>query len=236
MNSIRLLGFLIFGWYSYLIIRYLFEQQPKLHLRVGKRYAFIFYLFFFVHFLGQLELVVIPFINIDKQAYYTLSFRYFWHPLNIIKSCIFLLFAISEIKGVQSSILGNNIHHNFDTITREEDINRFIQKVLLEEKAFLQHDFDIKKSLSGNNLSERDFRLMIKRDWGLTIHEFIIKLKIKEFVEISQNKNYGRYGMEGLYEMAGFNSKATFYRNFKKEMGITPSDYLKNLKRSDTAS
>ncbi len=141
-----------------------------------------------------------------------------------------MLFAISEIKGIHTSILGNNLHHHFDRINQEEEVNSFIQKTLLEEKVFLRHDFDIKKALSDHNLSERDFRLMVKRDRGLTIHEFIIKLKVKAFIEISQNEDYGRYGMEGLYEMAGFNSKATFYRNFKKEMGITPSDYLKKVK------
>ncbi len=231
MNTIRVLGFLILFWYSYLIVRFLFEKQTELKPGVSKRYTFIFSLFFIPRFLGHLEFVAIPFIDIDKQAYYILSFRYFWHPLNIIVSIVFLLFAISEIKGIHSFILGNKIHHHFDTINRGDEVKRFIQEELLEERLFLKPDFNIKQALADNNLSERDFRLTVKRDWGRTIHEFINKLKVEEFIKISQNENYGRYGMEGLYEMAGFNSKATFYRNFKKEMGVTPSDYLKNLHR-----
>ena len=226
INSIRALGFILLLGYTFLIVRLFHEQKPRLKIQASKRYLFVFGFFFMKHFLGHIEIVVLPFLNFDSQEYYTLSFRYFWHPLNIVSSCVLLLFALSEIRGIQKLIFGNTIHHQFDSIKDESKINQYIEEQLIAQRVFLQSEFDIKTSLSKHQLSERNFRLFIKRDFDRTINEFVNKLKVEEFLKISKDESFAKYSMDGLYEKAGFNSRATFYRILKREMGVTPSDYL----------
>ena len=44
--------------------------------------------------------------------------------------------------------------------------------------------------------------------------------------------NLRRYTLEALSEHCGFSSRASFFRSFKKVTGITPNEYIKNIKMS----
>ena len=228
VNSIRGMGFIIVCFYAYLIIKCLRRSMPVLKGGIIKRYFFIFTLLFLQRVLGHIEYVLIPILDIETQPYYLLSFRYFWHPLNIATNCIMLLFALSEIQGIGKLVFGNSILNQFDSIQDETSIVAYIEKHLVRQKLFTAMDFDLKKSLSSVRISEKDFRLYVKKEFGLSVNEFINKIKVDEFIKVSNDQKYTKYTIDSLYEIAGFRSKATFYRSFKKYTSITPAEFMKN--------
>lgn len=42
-----------------------------------------------------------------------------------------------------------------------------------------------------------------------------------------------KFTLEHIYKEAGFSSQSTFNRIFKEQTGITPSEYIENLNKSD---
>lgn len=42
------------------------------------------------------------------------------------------------------------------------------------------------------------------------------------------DKRYARMSVEGISEMAGFNTRQSFYANFFKRIGVTPRQYRAN--------
>ena len=58
-----------------------------------------------------------------------------------------------------------------------------------------------------------------------SFNDYLNLKKIEEFKVLIKQDTDNTYSLVGLAELAGFKSKATFYRVFKKAEGITPSEY-----------
>lgn len=64
---------------------------------------------------------------------------------------------------------------------------------------------------------------MIKK---ISYKDYIDKKRIEEFKSIAAEEKNKIYDIPSLALMAGFNSKASFYRIFKQLEGMTPKEYL----------
>lgn len=64
-------------------------------------------------------------------------------------------------------------------------------------------------------------------------YDYINEFRVEEFKTAIQNDKYSKYTLEALSEHCGFSSRASFFRAFKKVTGITPNEYIKNIKVSE---
>jgi len=62
-----------------------------------------------------------------------------------------------------------------------------------------------------------------------TFTEFVHEYRVNAFIQLVEDGKLKHFGIEGLSMDVGFNSRATFYRAFKNKMGISPSEYIKNV-------
>ena len=44
---------------------------------------------------------------------------------------------------------------------------------------------------------------------------------------------YSKYTLSALAELCGFSSRASFFRYFKKATGITPSEYIRSIGKTN---
>ena len=51
---------------------------------------------------------------------------------------------------------------------------------------------------------------------------------------MNDTANYGSYTIEGIAQSVGYSSRSHFVKIFKKQIGITPSDYIKQAKSKNT--
>ncbi|MGC9332473.1 MAG: helix-turn-helix domain-containing protein, partial [Bacteroidales bacterium] len=65
---------------------------------------------------------------------------------------------------------------------------------------------------------------IINQQAGVNFYDFVNKYRIEEFLHIAKkNKNFSLLAMA---LDAGFNSKSSFNYIFKKQKGLSPSQYL----------
>ena len=64
-------------------------------------------------------------------------------------------------------------------------------------------------------------------------YDLVNKMRVEEFINNAKSADANKYTIIAMAFDAGFNSKATFYRNFKKITGISPSEFL-NQSKIDT--
>ena len=62
-----------------------------------------------------------------------------------------------------------------------------------------------------------------------TFTEFVNNYRVQETINLMTNKEYQKYTLTAIGEMSGFSSEKTFNRVFKKNTGLTPGFYRKNL-------
>ena len=57
--------------------------------------------------------------------------------------------------------------------------------------------------------------------------EFVNDFRINEAMSLLSDRRYTKMTIEDISEMAGFNTRQSFYANFYHRMGMTPCEYRK---------
>lgn len=97
----------------------------------------------------------------------------------------------------------------------------------------INKDF-LNKALSSNylaslcNISESCLTRAFKKKYGLPIKKYIIQKKINYACELLI---LNRYSINQIAEMCNFSDVYFFSRQFKSQIGITPSEYIKKHKK-----
>jgi len=113
----------------------------------------------------------------------------------------------------------------------EEDIDELkkvfgdIEEYLKRNKSYLNPDLNLKTLAILMGVSQKEISKGINTFSGTNFHGYINQYRVTEAKIILQNEEYEKYSMAGIGEESGFNSKSSFYNNFKKEVGLSPKEY-----------
>jgi AraC-like DNA-binding protein len=64
-------------------------------------------------------------------------------------------------------------------------------------------------------------------------YDYVNEYRIAEFKRLVASSDANKYTLIALSEQAGFSSRASFFRNFKKLEGIAPGEYIKGVKNEE---
>jgi len=109
------------------------------------------------------------------------------------------------------------------------DLSLSIQKYLLEKKPFLQADFDISDIALDLNIPQNQVSYCISYIMETKFSKLKSDLRVQHAVELLKKGTNSKLTIEAIGKQSGFKTRSYFYTAFKKEMGITPSEYLQNL-------
>lgn len=102
-----------------------------------------------------------------------------------------------------------------------------IRYALYEEQVFLNKGITIVDFAKKIEVSPKLLSTLINRKFETNFNELINNYRVDYAKELLERNILERYSIEGLANMAGFNSRITFFNVFKKKEGISPSEYLK---------
>ena len=115
------------------------------------------------------------------------------------------------------------------TLTGDEAEEYYKQLVLLmeEKQPYLQASLSLRElaemiALHPNKLSE-----LLNEKIGKNFSAYINRYRVEQFKKLAQDDRYTHLSLLGLAFESGFNSKTAFNTFFKKEMGLTPKQWLK---------
>lgn len=215
--------FLLFG----------FEALHRLKPIILKR-NFLRFKFFFLGLLGygiflSLNSVTPYFFG---ETSFERSFEYlsknFFIALATLVNLSILIFAIIESPSLKQFVVSKNIYKpkkkNIDNVLIED----FIMKYFVFEKQFKNPDFNLDSALNDFGIKSVDFRTYLKTKKGISVVEFINGYRIEAFKALLTEVDLNKYSLMGLANQVGYTSKATFYRNFKAQVGITPKEFIEN--------
>nr|NQU90798.1 tetratricopeptide repeat protein [Bacteroidota bacterium] len=100
-----------------------------------------------------------------------------------------------------------------------------LEKYLNEEKPYLSPDISLTEICKQINTNRSYLSNVINERYHQNFNAWINNFRIKEARQLLSDGRYDHISIEGIGEMAGFNSKATFHSNFKSSIGVTPSYY-----------
>lgn len=181
-------------------------------------YYILFYIFssdveandFFYTPVALLELGLIFYVGISALLQSNLQIEI---PKDLLND------APDPIEGSKANEVTQIEHKVFD------DIERFMQL----KKPFLNADLNLKLFSQLLGISERQISIAINKNTGSNFYTFINQYRVQEAIVLLKSEDYIKFSIVGIGEAAGFNSKSSFYNNFRKVTNVSPSRYLQNM-------
>ena len=86
-------------------------------------------------------------------------------------------------------------------------------------------DLHIDELIEKTSISPAYFRRIFKEITGKSIVKYLTELRIYNAIQLIKSQ---KYNLTEISDRTGFTDKQNFYRSFKKIMGCSPSDFIKN--------
>jgi AraC-like DNA-binding protein len=175
------------------------------------------------------------FSTIEYNVLYQLSlgfsfiilFGFFYFIL--LKPGIIYNYLILGIKwnseNIRHKIVKLNKLGNLISKDSEKDLVLLLDNLMIKDKLFLMPKLDLTIIAQVSSLPIHKCSGAINSSYGICVPDWINKFRIDYFIQ-SYSEKYREKTIEAIAIESGFGSKATFYRAFKKEKGVMPSDYF----------
>ncbi|WP_299431360.1 helix-turn-helix domain-containing protein [uncultured Aquimarina sp.] len=156
---------------------------------------------------------------------------YFYKPLGVILGLfiyilgyLYLLKYLKVIKNYKDRVRRIHFSKNEFNEKKEELLHALTKNQLYKDSELTILKLAKHLDWPVNNLSR-----IINDTLHTNFTDLINSYRVEAFKQKLIESDSDKYSILGLSEEAGFNSKTSFYRIFKKETGMTPSDYVKSL-------
>lgn len=109
-------------------------------------------------------------------------------------------------------------------------LKKQLDALMLEKKPYLNSKLLKTELAKMLGIVNPELARLLNENIGMNFFEYVNYYRIKEFVSIAKTDRAKQLTFYGIAQEAGFNSKTTFNKSFKKLMGTSPSVYFnKNL-------
>jgi len=122
---------------------------------------------------------------------------------------------------------------NFPTTISEEEIvaeAEIVLEYMKEHKPYLKQGFTIQDLSNQTGIPVYQLSPLINGHFKMNFANWVNRFRIENFIELVPDNP--QLTLEALSKKAGFISRSTFINAFKKEKGVTPREYFKDMKLS----
>lgn len=116
-----------------------------------------------------------------------------------------------------------------------ESYKQALMHLMDEEKPYLRGDLTLLDLSESLDISPHNLTEVINTRFGKNFYEFINNYRIEEVKRRLADPEFDHLTLLAIGLDAGFNSKSSFNAVFKKQVGLTPSQFKKHLETSGTS-
>jgi adenylate cyclase len=98
---------------------------------------------------------------------------------------------------------------------------------MVEEQPYLSPDLSLRSLAERIEIHPNQLSWLLNDRLGKNFNQFINHYRVEHFKDLALDKSNSHISLLGLAYESGFNSKTVFNTYFKKEVGMTPKDWLK---------
>ena len=162
-------------------------------------------------------------VDISLQIFLGLTTYY----ADLILVCFLLFFSaanISSVKKVKDQSKTSYANYQAD----DEYVSRIL-KFMDDEKPYLKSNITLDALSELIDVPARELTAVLNGHFKMNFYEFINNYRIKEAKEILAADSNQQKTISDIFLAVGFNSKSVFNTFFKKNVGLTPSEFRKQI-------
>ena len=107
------------------------------------------------------------------------------------------------------------------------------QAIEIVEKHMMNTDFNVEMLVQEMGLSRSTLYLKFKEITGLSSSEFIRNVRLKRAVQLFDQSNFS---VKEIMYKTGFSTASYFSKCFKKQFGVVPSEYVRQINKKNEAT
>lgn len=168
----------------------------------------------------------VSFIEKEKLEYYLF-------PLLIALVISLFIHAIFLLKAFQNNRIEVLAFNNFGSLTlndielaQSDKYSKHLIRLLSEDKCYQNPNLNLLMLSRKLGLSRRETSAVIQKIYKKPFSECVNDFRLEDVLHKFKNQKHQQYTIMALATEAGFASKSTFYRYFKKKIGLSPSEFL----------
>ncbi|MBD3627209.1 helix-turn-helix domain-containing protein [Cyclobacterium sp.] len=113
---------------------------------------------------------------------------------------------------------------------------RRINDLLVQKQVFLQQDLKVGDFAAMAGVNSRDLSILIQNEFHKGFRELINHYRVAYAIDKLEEGYLDSRTLDALSRDSGFNSRVTFFNAFKKEMGVSPSEYWSHYQSGENNS
>jgi len=129
------------------------------------------------------------------------------------------IYSLIEVKKSKPELI--------DEVTSKIIIKK-LEEFIEQESPFLNPDLSLRLLAELIEIHPNQLSWLLNKKLNKNFNEFINHYRISHFKTLALDTSNSHISLIGLAFESGFNSKTTFNTYFKKETGITPSEFIKS--------
>ncbi len=102
--------------------------------------------------------------------------------------------------------------------------------LMKDERLFLDNELGLPDLAKEMGISSHDLSYVLNEGFNQNFFQFINRFRVNEAKQLMLSDKYRHLNILGIAYNAGFNSKTTFNTAFKKETGLSPSQFMQQAK------
>lgn len=107
-----------------------------------------------------------------------------------------------------------------------------LQILMIEERLFLDPEISLSSLADKLKICTHKLSLSINARSGKNFYHYVNGFRIEEAKRLLAKSDMKTISIEDIAFMSGFNTRATFYSAFKKQVNQTPTEYLTHLSKN----
>ena len=160
-------------------------------------------------------------VDINLQIFLGLTTYY----ADLILVCFLLFFSAVNISSVAK--VKDQSKSSYEGYEANEDYVNRVMKYMDDEKPYLKSNITLDALSELIDVPARELTALLNGHFKMNYYEFINNYRIKEAkLILTQDVNQEKT-ISDVFLAVGFNSKSVFNTFFKKNVGVTPSDFRK---------
>jgi len=133
-------------------------------------------------------------------------------------------------KSLKAKTESSNAEHAQISVSKHNEIIEKLRILMVDEKLYLEPELSLGETANKIGFHAHQLSKLLNVQLGKNFFDFVNEYRVDEFKKLAINPKNKHISLLGLAMDAGFNSKATFNRFFKKSTGITPSEFRERYK------
>lgn len=169
--------------------------------------------------------------ELNLHPYFFISVAAFVYlvAIHAFRSALLLTPVINSTTLPKVSSLEEALKYSKSGLSEDKalEIRAQLELIMEEEKPFTEPELSLRALAGKLGVRENHLSQVINSIEGKGFYDYINGFRIREFLNLYKTHKKKNLTLLALALESGFSSKSSFNRIFKKEMGTSPSEYLK---------